>query len=127
MKNLISFSLAAASLLGGFSACAEPDEELLGKLQNYPLGTAATWYNNPNRVGAWSALDKVPGIRTRVVARSLDARALPRVVQAPEISYSYRNMSYTLAEYMGRQRVTGLLLLKNGEIVAEHYRYGRTE
>ena len=48
--------LALATLWG--PARAEPDEERLGKAQNYPLGNAATWYNNPNRVGAWSALDK---------------------------------------------------------------------
>ena len=119
--------LLAALLWVGVAAHAEPDEDVLGKLQNYPLGTAATWYNNPNRVGAWSALNKVPGIRTRVVARVPDAKALPRAAQATEISYRYRNLSYTLSDYLARQRTTGLLILKNGEIVAEHYRYGRTE
>ena len=119
--------LLAALLCLGAAAHAEPDEDLLGKLQNYPLGTAATWYNNPNRVGAWSALNKVPGIRTRVVAHALDAKALPRAAQAAEISYRYRNLSYTLSDYLARQRATGLLILKNGEIVAEYYRYGRTE
>lgn len=106
---------------------AEPDEDRLGKSQNYPPGTAATWYNNPNRVGAWSALDKVPGVRTRVVARGAQASALPLAAQPPAISYRYRNIGYTLAEYLERQRATGLLVLKNGEIVAEHYRYGRKD
>ena len=119
--------LLAALLCVGVVAHAEPDEDVLGKLQNYPLGTAATWYNNPNRIGAWSALDKVPGIRTRVVAHAPDAKALPRAVQIPEISYRYQNLSYTVSDYLARQRATGLLILKNGEIVAEHYRYGRTQ
>ena len=108
------------------TAHAEPDEALLGKTQNYPLGTANTWYNNPNRVGAWSGLDKVPGVRTRAVARAPQASALPAAAQPPAISYRFRNLSYTLADYLERQRATGLLILKNGEIVAEHYRYGRT-
>ncbi|MBC7608203.1 MAG: serine hydrolase [Polaromonas sp.] len=131
MKILFPGAVVSALLLTAFftagSAHAEPDEDLLGKLQNYPLGTSATWYNNPNRVGAWSALDRVPGIRTRAVAKSPDAKPLPHATQVPEIAYRYRNMSHTLAQYMGRQRVTGILVLKNGEIVAEHYRYGRTE
>ena len=126
MKNLFTFTFAAF-LLGSFAARAEPDEDLLGKAQNYPLGNAATWYNNPQRVGAWSALHKVPGIRTRVVARSADAKALPLAAQPAQIKYRYRNIGYTLAEYLDRQRATGVLVLKNGEIVAEHYRYGRTE
>ena len=117
--------LALATLWG--PARAEPDEERLGKAQNYPLGNAATWYNNPNRVGAWSALDKVPGVRTRTVARAQQASALPQVAQPPAISYRYRNISYTLADYLERQRATGLLVLKNGEIIAEHYRYGRKD
>ncbi|MFN3569125.1 MAG: serine hydrolase domain-containing protein [Polaromonas sp.] len=108
-------------------AHAEPDEERLGKAQDYPLGTAATWYYNPYRVGAWSALDKVPGVRTRTVARAAQASPLPHAAQPTAISYRYRNIRYTLADYLERQRATGLLVLKNGEIVAEHYRYGRKD
>ncbi|WP_395058795.1 serine hydrolase domain-containing protein [Polaromonas sp.] len=126
MKHAALFSLALLALLSA-PARAEPDEERLGKAQNYPLGTAATWYNNPNRVGAWSALDKVPGVRTRAVARAPQASALPAAAQPPAISYRYRNIRYTLADYLERQRATGLLVLKNGEIVAEHYRYGRKD
>jgi CubicO group peptidase (beta-lactamase class C family) len=108
-------------------ARAEPDEERLGKAQDYPLGTAATWYNNPYRVGAWSALDRVPGVRTRPVARAPQASPLPHAAQPAAISYRYRNLRYSVADYLERQRATGLLVLKNGEIVAEHYRYARKD
>lgn len=108
-------------------AYAELDENLLGKAQNYPLGDAATWYRNPNRVGAWSAMDKVPGLRSRSVARATQARALPKAEQAPTIDYCYRGTVYTLADYLARERTTGLLVMKNGEIVAEHYGYGRKD
>jgi len=122
----LAFALAAFAAMAA-PAHAEPDEDRLGKSQNYPLGTAATWYNNPYRVGAWSAMDKVPGVQTRVVARGQQTSSLPRAAQAPAINYRYRNIGYTLAEYLERQRATGLLVLKNGEIVAEHYRYGRKD
>lgn len=108
------------------TAQAEPDEEQLGKSQNYPLGTASTWYQNPFRVGSWSALRSVPGIRTRPVTPPDTATALPSAVNSANVSYVYKGISYTLAQYLDRQRATGLLILKNGEIVAEHYRYGRT-
>lgn len=108
------------------TAQAEPDEEQLGKSQNYPLGTASTWYQNPFRVGSWSALRSVPGIRTRPVTPPITATALPSAGNSPTVSYVYKGISYTLAQYLDRQRATGLLILKNGEIVAEHYRYGRT-
>ena len=108
------------------AAQAEPDEEQLGKSQNYPLGSASTWYQNPNRVGSWSDLRSVPGIRTRVVTPPETATALRHMGNSPKVSYTYKGSTYTLAQYLDRQRATGLLVLKNGEIVAEHYRYGRT-
>ena len=109
------------------AAWAEPDEERLGKLQNYPVGNASSWYNVANRVGAWSAMHTVPGIQTRLVSRATEAAPLPRAAQPAVITYRYRNINYTVAEYLDRQRATGLLVLKNGEIVAEHYRYGRQD
>ena len=111
----------------GLPAFAEPDEELLGKSQNYPTGNASTWYGNPNRVGAWSALHMVPGVRTRLVSRATETKPLPKATQPPAIAYRYRNIGYTLDDYLERQRATGLLVLKNGEIIAEHYRYGRKD
>ena len=108
------------------AAQAEPDEEQLGKSQNYPLGSASTWYQNPNRVGSWSDLRSVPGIRTRMVTPSETATALRHMGNSPKVSYTYKGSTYTLAQYLDRQRATGLLVLKNGKIVAEHYRYGRT-
>lgn len=106
---------------------AEPDEELLGKSQNYPLGNVNNWQLNPYRVGSWSALDKVPGVRTRVVGHPAEASPLPRAASPAAVSYRYKNTNYTLADYLDRQRATGLLILKNGEIIAEHYRYGRKD
>lgn len=107
---------------------AEPDEQALGKAQGYPIGTnAGNWANMPYRVGSWSALDKVPGILTTPVSRAETPGALPKAANPPAISYRHRNVSYTLDEYLERRRITGLLILKNGEIVTERYRYGRTE
>lgn len=106
-------------------AGAEPDEEVLGKSQGYPRGVPLSAMRH--RVGNWSALDQVPGVLTETVPRGEVVQALPKAAQPPEIHYRYRNWGYTLDEYLERRRITGLLILKNGEIVAEHYRYGRTE
>lgn len=118
------------SLLGALAtpALAEPDEQALGKAQGYPVGSNLyNWASMPYRVGSWSAMDKVPGVLTRPVKPSTTPLALPKAVKASEIRYRHRNLGYTLDEYLERQRITGLLILKNGEIVAERYRYGRTE
>jgi len=120
-------ALAAAVLLAAPALHAEPDEALLGKARNYPVGTRNTWYGNPYRVGSWSAMDTVHGVETRVVARPAEASPLPRAANPAAVTYRYKGANYTLADYLDRQRATGLLILKNGEIVAEHYRYGRKD
>jgi CubicO group peptidase (beta-lactamase class C family) len=108
-------------------AAAEPDELNLGKAQGYPIGDGTQGRNEAYRVGAWSAWDRVPGILTQTVARSSQAHVLPKASQPVDIRYRYRNASYNLDEYLERQRVTGLLILKNGQIVVERYRYGRQD
>jgi CubicO group peptidase (beta-lactamase class C family) len=124
-------TLRALCLIGlccAAAARAEPDEGALGQAQAYPVGTASTWYNNPYRVGSWSAMDRVPGLATRTVARgSAPVAPLPTMAAPPAIHYRYRNIGYTLDDYLARQRITGLLVLKDGQIVAEHYRYGRKD
>ncbi len=120
-------ALVLATLLGAASlASAEPDADALGRSQGYPVGGPnGSWYSNPYRVGSWSAMDKV-GVPVRTVARGGAVTPLPPAPQPADIRYRYRNVGYTLDEYLERRRVTGLLVLKNGEIVAERYRYGRT-
>ncbi|MDB5947555.1 MAG: nylB [Ramlibacter sp.] len=123
LAGIALFLLAAMQV-----ARAEPDETLLGKDRGYPVGSApGAWARNPFRVGSWSAMDQVPGLPVRVVARGAVTSPLPVAPQPPAIRYRYRNIGYSLDEYLERQRVTGLLILRNGEIVAERYRYGRTD
>jgi CubicO group peptidase (beta-lactamase class C family) len=127
MTLLRIHGLALLALLPAL-ALAEPDESLLGKDLGYPVGGAVNWYSNPQRVGSWSAMDRVKGLPMRVVSRGTgDVLALPVAKERPPIRYRFRNLGYTLDDYLERQRVTGLLVIKNGEIVAEHYRYGRAD
>lgn len=123
----VSGAVAVACLFAVSAVRAEPDEQHLGKDKGYPLGDARSWYFNPNRVGAWSALDRVPGLQTRSVPRGEAFTPLLKAANPREIRYHYQNRTLTLADYLERQRATGLLILKNGEIVAEHYRYGRKD
>lgn len=117
--------LCAAVLAGG--ARAEPDADLLGAAEGYPPGGVATLFQGPYRIGSWSALDRVPGVLVRRVPSPAQAQPLPRADAGPAIRYRYRGAGYTLQDYLERQRATGLLILKDGRIVAEHYRYGRRD
>jgi CubicO group peptidase (beta-lactamase class C family) len=131
MRHLHTHCMVLAAMLLGapLAVWAEPDEAALNKAGGYPIGNNAngSWYLTPYRVGSWSALDKVAGMPVRTVARGGPVMPLPAAQQPAAIKYRYRNLGYTLDEYLERQRVTGLLIIKNGEIVAERYRYGRTD
>ena len=120
--------LAAALLAAAAAVHAEPDEMALGKAQGYPVGPSRAQSGQmPYRVGSWSALDRVPGVKVAPVQRGDTVSALPPAASAPEIRYRHRNIRYTLDDYLERQRITGLLIVKDGQILVERYRYGRTE
>lgn len=126
MKH-ITFPLLLALALAAGASRAEPDEAALNKANGYPIGSLSTWYTEAYRVGSWSALDKVPGLQTRTVARPNQASPLPRVANPAPIAYRYKGTGYALADFLEHQRTTGLIVLKNGEIVTELYRYGRKD
>ena len=126
---LTKFFVLLALGAGALHAQAEPDEDSLGKAQNYPRATTPAQWGQPQyRVGSWSAVDQVlPSARIQRVARGEQVTPLPRMAQPPVIRYRPVLLEQTLDDYLDRQRITGLLILKNGEIVAERYRYDRTE
>jgi len=118
----LAFLIGAAILAGPILAA--PDEDALGKADGYPPGTAATMFAERFKVGSFTATDKI--LPTRRVARPAAVSPLEKGPGAT-IAYQFRGTRYTLADYLQRRRVTGLLVLKDGRIVAEHYGYGRTD
>ena len=44
-----------------------------------------------------------------------------------DIRYDFRGNRSSLAEYLSRNPVTGLLIAKDDQILCEHYQYGRTD
>ncbi len=118
----VSLFLALATPLSR----AEPQAERLGSAQGYPVApTIANFVDEPYRVGTWSAGDTVPGAPVRKVLRGESATPLPALAAPPVVRYRFRNLGYTLDEYLDRQRVTGVLILKHGQVVTERYRYAR--
>lgn len=126
-QRTLGYWLLGFSLLWSCVAYAEPDEDVLGKNEGYPINPGANASEMRYRVGTWSALDKMPGVRVHPVEKGEHTAPLPQAAAAVDIRYRHRNFGYTLDEYLNRRRITGLLILKNGEIVAERYRYGRND
>jgi CubicO group peptidase (beta-lactamase class C family) len=121
-----ALALLVAGLLTGRAVRGEPDELLLGRDAGYPVGTSSDWMAPRNRVGSWSAMDRVPGLRTRVVPASGTPMALVPATAGPTIRYRWEGATRGLDDYLDRWPTTGLLVLQGDRIVVERYRYART-
>ncbi|HMJ43484.1 MAG TPA: serine hydrolase, partial [Pseudolabrys sp.] len=44
----------------------------------------------------------------------------------PKFEYRFENRTLTLDDFLARQRITGLLVIKDGEVLLERYQYHRT-
>ncbi len=126
MIRLARTTLAAAALATGlaFAAQGAPDEEALGKSAGYPVGTRTTWFFDERaRVGSFSHLDTLyPHGR---LAKADRPRPFAAPVSTPGIAYRYRDATATLDDFLDRQRITGLMVLKDGAVLAERYQYDR--
>ncbi|WP_245310306.1 serine hydrolase domain-containing protein [Bradyrhizobium jicamae] len=105
-------------------AAAAPDEELLGKAAGYPIGSPANWfYDERVRVGSFSHLDSIlPHYTLKKAASPLPLR---KTSTEPKVEYRFEQQTHTLDDFLNRQRVTGFLLIKDGELLTERYQYNR--
>jgi CubicO group peptidase (beta-lactamase class C family) len=78
-----------------------------------------------HRVGVFSHFDAMG--EAHLVPRAGTPSPFARAPIAAEFRYRYDNRDYTLAEFLERNPVTGLLIIKDGTILSEHYQYVRTE
>lgn len=109
---------------------AAPDEERLGKAQGYPVGTARTWFFDESvRVGSFTAQGEIPQIlggSVNGLAPSRDPMPLPRAGEEPRYQWAIGGMqNLGVDDYLSRQRIMGLLVIKDGVIQVERYQYDR--
>ena len=125
----------AAAMLALGAGCAlapsAPDDWKLGRAEGYPVGTARTWFTDESvRVGSFSAQGEIPGIANgRAHALAPATRPMPLPVAKSEPAYRWRigeERDLTVDGYLARQRVMGLLIVKDGVVQVERYQYGRT-
>lgn len=124
MRPGLVLLLGAALVAIAFPSEAAPDEKLLGKAAGYPIGTRANWFFDESvRVGSFSNLDRLlPHYTLQKAAAPLP---IPAAAVEPRIEYRFQNQTYTLEDFLAHQRVTGLLLIKDGEVLLERYQYDR--
>lgn len=123
--------LTSVCILFAAVASAAPDEDQLGKQRGYPIGEARNWFFDESvRVGSFSAQGEIPNIfggKPVVLQPAKSPMALPKTAKEPYVKWqtgTERNL--TIDDYMARQRVMGLLVIKDGVVQVERYQYDRT-
>ncbi len=119
----IATACAVLTLLPCLAAAA-PDEGPLGKAEGYPAASSMRQaYQARYMVGSFSAMDSLSPYCT-LPAASQPLKLGKAETETP-FHYHYAGQTLTLDDYMQRQRATAVLVLKDGEIVAERYNYDR--
>ena len=119
----ILLSCAVLAVLG-LPARAAPDEDLLGKGAGYPVGSRTNWfYDERVRVGSFSHLDSI--LQHYTLKKAAAPRSLSKISAEPKIEYRFEAQTRTLDDFLNHQRVTGFLVIKDGEVLAERYQYDR--
>jgi CubicO group peptidase (beta-lactamase class C family) len=128
MKRAVLAALALS--LQCLAASAAPDEEKLGKARNYPVGNAGNWEREESvRVGSFTHQGEIPGL-FRGTVNALEPAAKPMLLPvapaAPDYHWSIGDAhGLTVDDYLARQRITGLLIVRDGVIQIERYQYDR--
>jgi len=106
----------AASMLATWGAClAAPNEAAYGAEQGYPPANRSNWFRTEHMVWTYSHFDEL--FPTRTVAAGGAVRPLPRHPAQPDWPF--------INQYLDSHPASGLMILKDGQVVIERYQYGR--
>ncbi len=123
-RPLLVVALLAAQM-AATNLQAAPDEDALGKAAGYPVGRDLRQaYAEAYRVGSFSAMDSIAPSCSLAPADT--PLPLDRAAAEPAFTYRFQGRTYTLDDYLQRQRATAVLIVHDGRVVAERYSYART-
>jgi len=127
--------LAAAVLALGIAApaAAAPDEDRLGKSLGYPIakiGNNKDWfYDESVRVGSFTHQAEIPGLfqgGVNVLRPSDKPMPLGKAGREPDYRWSTgADRDLSVDDFLARQRIMGLLIVKDGVVQVERYQYDR--
>jgi CubicO group peptidase (beta-lactamase class C family) len=61
-----------------------------------------------------------------VLKKSAEPLALRTAPQRLQLDYGFENRTLTIEDFLDRQRITGLLVIRDGDVLFERYQYDRT-
>ncbi|MDS4068185.1 MAG: serine hydrolase [Candidatus Competibacter sp.] len=131
--QLMTLAAAALAFGVGVLAWAAPDEEKLGKSLGYPIaqiGNNKNWYYDESvRVGSFTHQADIPGLfqgKANVLQRSSKPMQLTKAAREPDYRWSIdKEHDLSVDDFLARQRIMGLIVVKDGVIQVERYQYDR--
>lgn len=108
--NFIKTLIAAIALISVCAATATPDETILGKADVYPaqrFGREFSLLIEKYKVGTFSNMDRV------LFPREVPSASL---VSPLSVQYPYNGQTLSLGDFLKRQRIIGLLILKGNPL-----------
>ena len=99
-----------------------PDADRMGYKDGYPSCIEALTKTSC-RVGTWSSNHRVQ--RSVKVHPATIASALARHPSPPPVSWRWGLFAQSIDDFMDKTKTTGLMILKDGQVVAERYQYDR--
>ncbi|TPQ29757.1 serine hydrolase [Bradyrhizobium guangdongense] len=115
---------ANASAPGPVFSNTGPNAEAYGAAAGYPVGNQLTAAKSEYLVGTYSHFGEM--FPSRPIRRAATPWQFKRAPEPP-ITYSFGSERLTIADYLKRNPVTGLLIAKDDTILYEHYQYARTD
>ena len=127
---LVAVGVLASSRVIAAQSASRPADSAAYPHATEPIGTVRQMYDGAltpeMAVHTFRNIDRL--FPTRAVAHGVHPRALPvSPTLLREVHFRDGDASYDLDQYLDLNRVAGILVLKNGRIALERYRYGNSE
>jgi CubicO group peptidase (beta-lactamase class C family) len=117
MRKIIGLTLAAA-LVGTAAQAQVP----LDPHSRAGIADILNWRDQKQAKG-FRDIEHI--FKTHTIARGKTVHSLPAAAKQIAPTFTYKGKTWTVDDYMAANRVSGLLVLKDGKIVLEKYALGR--
>ncbi|MCK1479629.1 serine hydrolase [Bradyrhizobium sp. 197] len=117
MKYAVVASLGALSMLWPIAVAAQEGEVL-------PSGDSILWTPEQQVIG-FRAIEKIKPVH--VVRRGTNVHPLPKAAHQISPRWISRGQAMDVDRYMRERRTSGVIVLRDGEVVLERYGLGRKE
>jgi hypothetical protein len=87
-----------------------------------PIASILTWTPEQQATG-YRTIEKI--YKTHTIKRGKTIHPLPKAARQIDPTFTYQGKTWTTDEYMKAYKVSGVLVLKDGQIVLERYGLGR--